>query len=100
MDLFLHDRDLRYERVNLIRTNAPTIKKHANQFGKFQSFIDFMDRTYLEDIPKPLTEWFKNNKLNHDKCYLILNDKDIKTINVGNFTIKSTKSKNTATIYF
>lgn len=32
-------------------------------------------------------------KLNLDKCYLVLSDKDIKTINVGNFTIKSTKNK-------
>ena len=102
MDLFIYDRDLRHERVNLIMTNASTIKKHANRFRKFQGFIDFMDRTYLEGIPKPLTEWVKNNmmKLNHDQCYLILNDKDIKTINVSNFTIKSTKSKNTVTIYF
>ena len=32
-------------------------------------------------------------KLNLDKCYLVLSDKDIKTINVGNFAIKSTKNK-------
>ena len=55
----------------------------------------------LEEISKLLIEWFKDKemKLNTDKCYLILNDTDIKMINVDdsdikmiNFTIKSTKS--------
>ena len=45
----------------------------------------------LEEISKPLIEWFKDNeiRLNPDKCHLILSDSDITTINVGNFTIKS-----------
>ena len=46
----------------------------------------------LEEISKSLIEWFKDNemKLNPDKCHLVLSDSDIKTINVGNFTIKFT----------
>ena len=47
------------------------------------------------EISKPLIEWFKDNetKLNADECHLILSDSDIKTINLGNFTIKSIKNE-------
>lgn len=42
-----------------------------------------------------MIEWFKDKemKLIVAKCQLVLSDRGIKTINVGNFTIKSTKSK-------
>ena len=56
----------------------------------------------LEEISKPLTEWFKDNKmkLNPDKCHSILSNCEIKTIKFGNFTIKSTKSKNLPRVTF
>ena len=56
----------------------------------------------LEEISKPLIEWFKDNKMkvNPDKCHLILNNYEIKTINFGNFTIQSSKSKNLPRVTF
>ena len=39
-------------------------------------------------------------KLNPDKCHLILSNCEIKTIKFGNFTIKSTKSKNLPRVTF
>ena len=43
----------------------------------------------LEQIPKPLIKWFKDNKmkLNPDKCHLILSGKENREINVGNVVI-------------
>lgn len=39
-------------------------------------------------------------KVNPDKCHLILNNYEIKTINFGNFTIQSSKSKNLPRVTF
>ena len=49
----------------------------------------------FEEISKPLIEWFKDNeiKLNPNKCHLIFSYSDIISINVGDFTIKYTKSE-------
>ena len=49
----------------------------------------------LKEISKMLIEWFKNSKMkvNPDKYHSVLSGNDIKTINVGIFTIKCTKSE-------
>ena len=39
-------------------------------------------------------------RLNSDKCHLILSDCKIKTTNVGDFTIKSTKIENLPGVTF
>ena len=45
----------------------------------------------LEQISKPLLQWFKDNKmkLNSDKCHLILSRKENRGINFGNVAIKN-----------
>ena len=56
----------------------------------------------FKEILKALIRWFKDNemKLNHDNCQLVLNDSDIKTVNVGNFTCKNTKSEKLLGVIF
>ena len=53
-------------------------------------------------VSKPLTEYFRYNKmkLNLDKHNLILSNSDIKAVNVGNFTIKSSKGENLLGVSF
>ena len=50
----------------------------------------------LEQIFKPLLQWFKDNKmkLNPDKCHLILSGKENRGINVGNVVIKNSRNEN------
>ena len=50
----------------------------------------------LEQIFKPLLQWFKDNKmkLNPDKCHLILSGKENRGINVGNVVIKNSRTEN------
>ena len=49
----------------------------------------------LEQIFKPLLQWFKDNKmkLNPDKCHLILSGKENRGINVGNVVIKNSRNE-------
>ena len=49
----------------------------------------------LEQISKPLLQWFKDNKmkLNSDECHLILSGKENREINVGNAVIKNSQNE-------
>ena len=56
----------------------------------------------LEQISKPLLQWFKENKmkLNPDKCHLILRGKENRGINVGNVVIKNTQNEKLLGVFF
>ena len=71
------------------KTKKKRKKKEKENSGSHKIIKSF------KEILKALIRWFKDNemKLNHDYCQLVLNDSDIKTVNVGNFTCKNTKSK-------
>ena len=56
----------------------------------------------LEQISKPLQQWFKDNKmkLNPDKCHLILSDKENRGINIGNVVIKNLQNEKLLRVFF
>ena len=51
--------------------------------------------TNLSSLAQKLFTWFANNKMkaNHDKCHLLLSIQESFNIQIGNFTIKSSKAK-------
>ena len=56
----------------------------------------------LEQISKPLLQWFKDNKmkLNPDKCHLILSGKENRGVSVGDVVIKSLQNEKLLGVFF
>ena len=56
----------------------------------------------LEQISRPLLQWFKDNKikLNPNKCHLILSGKENIGINVGNVVIKYSQNEKLLGVFF
>ena len=52
--------------------------------------------TNLSSLSQKIITWFASNKMkaNHDKCHLFLSTQESSNIQIGNFTIKSSKAKN------
>ena len=56
----------------------------------------------LEQLSKPLLQWFKDNKmkLNPDQFHLILSGKENRGINVGNVVIKNSQNEKLLGVFF